>query len=298
MNRRNITQEFANNTAKLCIILLSLNPPHPHRELKVVYHEDGFIGEEEEEEEEHYIKREKGIGVHRTTVLFNCFDIRVKIKINEMIRSYSPERQANITREASKIELYSEISESDEDAGYPMFGGTDISIPAIIEFFKTISMYPDGQYIFEDDHENVDEKIRTWIKTQKENKYRTCPPVMEVQGAVQSAARAESYESAAPPVIKSAAPSHKSLMQRRAAAVEAALKNIAPPPPHQSPMQRQAAAQSDQEKDDAEFARLMQQQEDEYLARQLQDEEYGGRRIRRKTKQTKRKKTKQQTRRK
>ena len=52
-----------------------------------------------------------------------------------MIRSYSPERQANITREASKIELYSEISESDEDAGYPMFGGTDISIPAIIEFF-------------------------------------------------------------------------------------------------------------------------------------------------------------------
>jgi len=292
MNRRNITQEFANNTAKLCIILLSLNPPHPHRELKVVYHEDGFIGEEEEEE---HIKREKGIGVHRTTVLFNCFDIRVKIKINEMIRSYSPERQANITREASKIELYSEISESDEDAGYPMFGGTDISIPAIIEFFKTISMYPDGQYIFEDDHENVDEKIRTWIKTQKENKYRTCPPVMEVQ----SAARAESYESAAPPVIKSAAPSHKSLMQRRAAAVEAALKNIAPPPPpHQSPMQRQAAAPSDQEKDDAEFARLMQQQEDEYLARQLQDEEYGGRRIRRKTKQTKRKKTKQQTRRK
>lgn len=295
MNRRNITQEFANNTAKLCIILLSLNPPHPHRELKVVYHEDGFIGEEEEEE---HIKREKGIGVHRTTVLFNCFDIRVKIKINEMIRSYSPERQANITREASKIELYSEISESDEDAGYPMFGGTDISIPAIIEFFKTISMYPDGQYIFEDDHENVDEKIRTWIKTQKENKYRTCPPVMEVQSALQSAARAESYESAAPPVIKSAAPSHKSLMQRRAAAVEAALKNIAPPPPHQSPMQRQAAAPSDQEKDDAEFARLMQQQEDEYLARQLQDEEYGGRRIRRKTKQTKRKKTKQQTRRK
>ena len=279
MNRRNITQEFSNNTAKLCIILLSLNPPHPHRELKVVYHEDGFIGEEEEEE--HYIKREKGIGVHRTTVLFNCFDIRVKIKINEMIRSYSPERQANITREASKIELYSEISESDEDAGYPMFGGTDISISAIIEFFKTISMYPDGQYIFEDDHENVDEKIRTWIKTQKENKYRTCPPVMEVQsalqGAVQSAVRAESYESAAP--------SHQSPMQRQAAAVEAALKNIAPPP-------------SDQEKDDAEFARLMQQQEDEYLARQLQDEEYGGRRIRRKTKQTKRKKTKQQTRRK
>jgi len=187
MNRRNITQEFANNTAKLCIILLSLNPPSPPlRELKVVYHEDGFIGEEAEEGD--HIRSEKGIGVHRTKVLFNCFDIRVKIKINEMIRSYSAERQANITREAREIETESSIPESDEDAGYPMFGGKFISIPAIIEFFKTISMYPDGQYIFEDDHENVDEKIRTWIKTQKNNKYRTCPPVMEIQSAVQSAA--------------------------------------------------------------------------------------------------------------
>ena len=68
-------------------------------------------------------------------------------------------------------------------------------------------------------------------------------------------------------------------MQRPVAA-EAALKNIAPPP-------------SEQEKDDSEFARLLQEQEDEALAREFQNENYGGRRIRRKTKQTKRKKTKQ-----
>ena len=88
-----------------------------------------------------------------------------------------------------------------------------------------------------------------------------------------------SHESAAPPVTKSSAPSHQSLMQRPVAA-EAALKNIAPPP-------------SEQEKDDSEFARLLQEQEDEALAREFQNENYGGRRIRRKTKQTKRKKTKQ-----
>jgi hypothetical protein len=198
------------------------------------------------------------IDVRETPRLFNFFDIRVKRIINEMIRSYSPEKQEKLTNAASRINL-----RSDEELGYPTFGSTNVSIPSFIHFFKTVLlMYPNGQDIFEDD-ENVDKKISTWIMKKK---YEARQMFRQPEKQLQKPAAAQSE------------------MQRQA--IQNALNSAAPPP-----------TRAAQEKADAEYARrLQQEEEDAEYARQLENSG-GKRRIRKtkrkKTNQIRRKETKQ-----